>query len=416
METPEVQRFELRAVSIDVRDRVRRLAGRALLASLLAWGPLALFAGSLMGFIPLAAFALCLVTALLPRLRLVGPTPGTVAIEKGKLTLGVDREGESHEWTFARAELTRGFRTEDEVRLETRRGETLVLGVDSGAAGEAVLGALGLDARRRVLEVPIANIASRVPLGNTLAWVMLVLLSPGVLILPVLLLTMGPSMSGSAFALGWALLVLLGLGGCIGGLRQRRVAVGMDGLVFRRFLRTRFYPYGAVTSVVHSTAGVLVTLSSGRSLHLRTRGFWSASAADEAALALFERIDTARAAASGHDVRAMLPLLARRARPAGEWRAHLESLTSAASYRTGAVTARDLAAVIEDPSLSAEHRIGATLALHAAEPAEAFTLARIAAAACADEELRTALGQAAEGEVDEEQVERLATREAARSR
>jgi hypothetical protein len=92
----------------------------------------------------------------------------------------------------------------------------------------------------------------------------------------------------------------------------------------------------------------------------------------------------------------------------------LASLIRAAGYRTGAVTARDLAAVIEDATLSAEHRVGATLALQAADPEEARAHARLAAAACADKDLRVALEQAAEGELDEEQLARLATREAAR--
>jgi hypothetical protein len=234
----------------------------------------------------------------------------------------VDRRDGRRGWRFARTELTRGFRTDDEVRLETRRGETLVLSIDSVATGEALLGALGLDARHRVLEVPIANIASRVPGGSTFAWIMIVLQSPGVVIFPFALITTleAGTLSHSLPTLALTVVALLTLAASVSAVRQRSAAIGMDGIVFRRFLREHFYPYSAVTGVAHTTAGVLLTLSSGRSVHLRTRGFWARSAADEAALALFERIETARAAASGHDVRATLPRVERRARSAGEWR------------------------------------------------------------------------------------------------
>ena len=410
METEETQRFELGAVSIDIRDRARRTAGWALVFCVVAWWPLVLFAGGLMGFLPLGAFAVWVITMLLPRLRSVGPVAGTVAIDASSLTLTVQPPGRArYQRRFARTQLTRGYRTDDEVQLETRRGEMLSLGIDSAATGEALLGALGLDARRRVLEVPLANIASRFPGGVTLAWIMLVCQSPSMVVIPFALLMM-LSTSASPVMFAFASVETILLAATISVLRPRSAAIGMDGIVYRRFLRKRFYPYSGVASVVRGTSGVVVELRSGEPLHLRTRGFWSRSGPDATTEALLERIETARAAASGHDVRAKLPLLERRARSAAEWRAHLSTLVGAAGYRTGAVTARDLAAVIEDATLSAEHRVAATLALQAAEPAEARTRARIAAAACADKGLRVALDQAAEGELDEEHLARLTAR------
>ncbi len=91
-------------------------------------------------------------------------------------------------------------------------------------------------------------------------------------------------------------------------------------------------------------------------------------------------------------------------------RAHLAGLMDTSGYRAGAVTARDLGAVIDDATLSAEHRVAATLALRAAEPEEARTRARIAAAACADGELRAALDRAGDGEIDDGQLDRVVAR------
>ncbi len=412
MDTAEPQRFEIGAVSIDVRDRLRRLAGWTLLGSLLAVWPLAIFLSSVMGFLPLGALAVWIVTLALPRLRSVGPAPGTVTVEGSALTITVPVPGRAPiQRRLTTTQLTRGFRTDTEVRVELRKGETLVLGIHGSEEGEALLRAFGLDARRRVLEVPIASIASRVPGGVVFAWIMIVLQSPAVLSFPFLLLMILTRWQdwtavGSVF---WFLLVeVILLTAAICAVRPRSVAIGMDGIVYRRFLRKRFYPYGSIADVSYSPRGVTVARRSGERVILRTRGVWSRSGIDDAALALVERIETARAAASGHDVRAKLPLLERRSRTAAEWRAHLASLVGQAGYRTGAVTARDLAAVIDDASLSAEHRVAATLALAAAEPAEARTRARIAAAACADKGLRVALDHAAEGEIDEEQLARLA--------
>ena len=407
----EPQRFELGAVSIDVRDRAHRLAGRALLASLATAVPLAFVVGAVLVFIPLAAALTWVITMLLPRLRSVGPGPGAIEVRGDALTVIVDVPRRARvERCFTVAELARGYRTDDEVRLETRKGETIALGIDSAATGEALLRALRLDARRRVLEVPLASIASRVPGAVTLAWIVAVLQGPSILLVPLLLvlgLTGPRDMTGVVVLLVPSLIALLLVAAAFCVLRRRRAAIGMDGIVFRRVLRERFYPYGAIANVALAPRGVTLALRSGTRVRLRTRGFWSMAEADPAALALFERIETARAAATLHDVQAKLPLLERRGRTAEAWRAHLTTLVSTAGYRTGAVTARDLAAVIDDAALSAEHRVAATLALSATEPEEARTRARIAAAACADPHLRAALDHAAEGELDEGQLDRV---------
>ncbi len=147
-------------------------------------------------------------------------------------------------------------------------------------------------------------------------------------------------------------------------------------------------------------------------MRLRTLGVWSRARLDADARALFQRIETARAAASGPDVSTKLQLLDRRGRTAPEWRAHLAGLMDTSGYRAGAVTAHDLVAVIDDATLSAEHRVAATLALprrrarrgaHAGPRRRGRVRRRQKAA-------REALDRAGDGEIDDGQLNRVVAR------
>ncbi len=368
---------------------------------------------------PAVAALLCcwVVAALSPRLRWVGPHPGAVEIQGDALTVSVDdpKRG-ARSWSCALRDVKRGFRTDDEVRLETRQGKTIVLYIDGATMGEEVLRAAGQDARQRVLEVPLASIASRVPGATTLGWIALLFQGIPALISVPFLLVMALSDKywrgdGLAFGLAYFAFEALLLAACVKILRRRPAAIGADGIRFRRFFRRRFYPYRAITDVSLSEGRVTLSLQDGESVRMRTVSWWPRAGIDEAALALHGRIEAARAAASPlRDVRAKLSLLDRRGRAPAAWRAHLASLLGRSDYRTGALTAGDLTSVIEDASLSAEHRVAAAVALSASEPEEARARTRIAAAASADDDLRLALDQAAEGEIDEGRLDRLALR------
>jgi len=324
------------------------------------------------------------------------------------------RRGRRTRW-YHLGTIARGYRTDDEVRIQTRGGELISVYIDGAAMGEAVLRAVGQDARQRVLEMPIASIASRVPAGTTLAWLSIVFLGlPSLFSVPLLIvlaLADTQKLHESVLLLSLAAAEVLVLAGCIKALLGRHAAIGADGIRFRRFFRQRFYPYGSVAAVDLVEGGVGLSLRSGDQVRLRTVSWWPRSGIDEVALALHERIEAARAGATPPlDVRAKLPLLERRGLGAEAWRAHLGGLLGKAGYRTSALTPQDLGAVIDDASLSAEHRVAAAVALSAAEPEEARARARIAASACADEDLRAALDSAAEGELDEERLGRLALR------
>ena len=97
--------------------------------------------------------------------------------------------------------------------------------------GEEVLRAAGQDARRRVLEMPLASVASRVPAVTTLAWLALVFQGlPSLIVIPVLLvlaLTGASNVPESLFLLGFATPgEAIFLAACIKVLLPRRVAIG----------------------------------------------------------------------------------------------------------------------------------------------------------------------------------------------
>jgi hypothetical protein len=101
-------------------------------------------------------------------------------------------------------------------------------------------------------------------------------------------------------------------------------------------------------------------------------------------------------------------LLERRGRPAPAWRAALRCLMAeaGADYRTAKLTREQALAVLEDGGAPAELRIGAALALSSARDRATAERLRIAAEGCASCDVRIALEQAADGEVDEGTLDR----------
>ncbi|HTN88222.1 MAG TPA: hypothetical protein VL242_31295, partial [Sorangium sp.] len=101
-------------------------------------------------------------------------------------------------------------------------------------------------------------------------------------------------------------------------------------------------------------------------------------------------------------------LLERRGLPATAWRAALRRLVSesGADYRTAKLTREQALAVLEDGAAPAELRIGAALALSAWRDGQTVERLRIAAEGCASRDVRLALEQAAEGDMDDWMLER----------
>jgi hypothetical protein len=399
-------------ISVDVLARVRRLAIELVAVAALALIPLVKFRLIQLGFgLVAGTLALWVVTVFLPRLRWIGPGRGLLEVEGDAIVVRVDRPRRApSERRIPLDAITAGYRTDDEVRLETQAREVVAIAIDRAEIGEAILHALGHDARRRVLEVPIASIASKWPGMTLFVWLSLLSQLPGAIVFWIVAAFSflgGQAWETTIFSLAGAFIEtsLFALGTRL--LRQRVVAIGTDGIAYRQFLRKRFYPYRSIVDVGLMPGGVYVALRSGRRLRLRTRGAWGRGI-DPIAQALHERIQTARSAArSATDVQTKLPLLERRGRAVQVWRDDLAALVGKSGYRIGAVTVADLRAVIDDTTLSPEHRIGAAVALAASDPDEARARARIAAVSCADRDLKAALEHAAEGEIDDARLSRF---------
>jgi hypothetical protein len=176
----EARSFTSPAVSIDILAVVRRRAAVATVASVvlspvLVW----VLDWKALGVI-VATLALWIVAMALPRWRRAGPERGSLCIEGDTVVVRVDRV----ERRLSRGSIVSGYRTDDDVHLGTRQGEVVTIVVKHPEEGEAVLRALGYDARQSTLDVPVASIASRVPLLSVFVGGMLLLQIPGVLFFP----------------------------------------------------------------------------------------------------------------------------------------------------------------------------------------------------------------------------------------
>ncbi len=97
-------------------------------------------------------------------------------------------------------------------------------------------------------------------------------------------------------------------------------------------------------------------------------------------------------------------MLERRGRAINVWKESIESaLRSPTVYRLATPTRDQLEQVVEDAKAPAERRVGAALAL-ASLPGSPVERVRVAAEATADDRIRKALLDAAEGTLDEDAV------------
>lgn len=106
-------------------------------------------------------------------------------------------------------------------------------------------------------------------------------------------------------------------------------------------------------------------------------------------------------------------LLDRNGRSIRAWREQLARLAhdgEVATYRTGGLRARELAVVLLEPSAPAERRLGAALAMVDARIRDAAREIHAAAKDCRDARLRRALETLADGEVDEDAIDRASRR------
>ena len=111
---------------------------------------------------------------------------------------------------------------------------------------------------------------------------------------------------------------------------------------------------------------------------------------------------------AGHGQGSSAEQLGRQGRPLKAWQAALQALVreEAAGYRGAAVPQERALEVLEDGGAPVELRVGAALALSGDREREAARRARRAIEGCVSQDVRAALEQAAEGELEEGMLER----------
>jgi hypothetical protein len=357
-----------------------------------------------------------------------------------------------------------------EVVLRRRSRHEVHVQVASRAEGEALLRAAGVGAGERVLRVPLRSQAATRRGGELMGVIGMVVLLPyvfvsggGLVAFMLLYLKYGkPFEDGGALAMLVGLLVamnafaLLGVGWLARYLRRREAIVGTDGVAIEGYGRRVFLPFARVRGVARDPAGVRLYLRDGLSVLLPTiptrlmlptawtgipearaplpvtppppgappscppavaaRGpryqerYLADVALREALLARIEQAIGARGRSRVANVQ--LEQLDRGKRSLRAWREDLRKLLSAggSSYRGPALGPDQLAEVVEDAAAAPERRVAAAIAVAGSGDGEARRRVRIAVEACADQDLKEALAQAAEGEIEEGGLRRAVLR------
>jgi len=288
------------------------------------------------------------------------------------------------------------------ARVEFLRedGDVVSAEVPTVDHGHAALAAAGLDPSKRALRLLLGGRWDGVGYGAVTALFVLLQGTPMFVLLAMALRLNG----ATAAALGLGLLALATfLGGRMLG--PAELTLGADGLRWKHGFSRGYAAWRDVVEIValygqgvllrrRSAGHVIIPHSQHDAGHL--------AGVVELLRRAWERATEPRSAP--------LEALDRRGRSLDAWREALRGLMVSAAYRQGAVTADDLVATLADPHASAERRLAAAMCLTDAGAPDATTRVRVAAEACASEDLRAALERAAEGAVDEATAARVTGR------
>lgn len=341
---------------------------------------------------------------------------------------------------------------EASVRLQLRSGTQLSARLRDRAEGEALLDAAHLSARERALRLPLLGAAVARPPGEALATLALVVLVPlavvfgaGFFGLAAHAIAHGPVVVRDlVYTAALTLAPIVAIHRLIRFVGPGEVMVALDGVVVRRTWGHEIIPYDRIERVEAEARGVRLTLRGGGEKLLRTtdlRPFFIAAPLDAALAwrfpephdpvsmgrrdwtyentisnwmgvirtvamrdALRDRIEQAMSLARGRaPSAAVMQELERRGRDASVWRDELRALLSDeakdGSYRRVRIEPDQLFEVIEDGGAAPGLRVAAAVALSASP--EGAGRVRAVAEASADEDLRAALVQAADGTIDE---------------
>ncbi|WP_438014993.1 hypothetical protein WMF18_29445 [Sorangium sp. So ce315] len=379
---------------------VEPLAGRLAMALLM---PLLLL-GSLLVLLCVA----CMLYAPLAWLWAAVGSSGAAVVRVSN-ALCIERPGDRSAFPLLSLTSARLARSGGEVALKTDDGDVIRVRVDDPTDAERLIGAIAAGRAQGTWSVrlyddvpPPVRRRLFVGLAALMSLICWSVLDPDVA------LSLGVVTGASA----WGLAALLREGSA-----QRVLVAGSDGLSLRDDAGERFIPYACIERVDDTALGVALVLAGGEEVPLTIvppqllrdpsetgLSMVLAERRREHLLALLRE----RSGRGAPEARRAGALLERRGLPAPAWRAALRRLVSesGADYRTAKLTREQAYAVLEDGAAPAELRIGAALALSASRDDETAARLRIAAEGCASRDVRLAIEQAAEGEIDDWTLER----------
>ncbi|MDI1478019.1 hypothetical protein [Polyangium sp. y55x31] len=355
----------------------------------------------LLGFVvaPFVSLAGAVLTSLSLPLR------GSGVLRADDQGLVVVQGGKEHH--FARAAIEGGLvlpgtrldGKHPRVELHLRNGAVLTAEVPEGIAAHRLLDRLGVDAARRRVAVLSGSVYRPLVTGcASLPIVCILFLIPlGYFV------TEYPAARWPAAAFAWA--VILTMSFIVRLTRPREIIVGNDGLRIRGGFGDRWIPHSHIRTIEEKQRELFLEVGeAGKS----SRRIAAATGDPSFIMAVAGRLRLAIAlgsnGAGGPPVGAELD-------PAGksftEWKDKLQALLLDAGYRKSAVTYEELFSVVDDPDLPPGQRLGAAMALRIAQHPDARVRIRVAADACADETMKRAFEEAAEGELGERTLRRV---------
>jgi hypothetical protein len=402
-------REQVRHVEITRADRVRRLG--QLLALL---GALPLLAAAASPLVPEGqrgvAFALAFVLAMavVTLFLLVPPLLAMLARSKLRTPLGlaardgalglVDPAGRTH-WQVPLSDVGVAWqRAPRTVEVVTAGGDEAQLSFGTSDDARAAVAFVRRHARdRRAYALSLESDVRRLWRVGV-AWAL-------------------PSSIAGAAVLGdpalWPMVpVALGLS-WLAGRGTPKVWLGADGVIVEGRFSRRHVPYRTIRAVEHRTStfgssSVVLSLVDGRHVRI-AHGLSSDRAALTHALVqeglrMVERGEAAGAAAGA---------LASSGRGVREWLQAVRGAARRADYRGAALDAERLLSIVRNPAAEAGQRIAAALALRS-EPSGVARL-RVAAEVSTEPVVREALEVLADDSVDDQRMERMLRRLAARA-
>ncbi len=182
-----------------------------------------------------------------------------------------------------------------------------------------------------------------------------------------------------------------------------RLDVGNDGIKIRRHRVRRFISFDAIEEVHFDKTVLTVDLKDDTVERIEV----SQENAAELRAAYHRLVDAKKTYAHAMGEPARVALLDRGGRSMADWRDALAKHVVGGDFRRSSLSVDDVEAILAAPNASAEHRIGAAMAMRIADDDDdAVRRIRIAAESSADDDLREALLEVAASEAYDQHAAR----------